>query len=62
MLILDEATHRSLWPLGLVIGTNVGRDGLVRSVRLRTKSSKDLVRPITKVVFLEAFGEDVLPS
>ena len=59
MLIMDEHTPRSLWPLGLVIDVNVGRDGLVRSVRLKTKST-ELVRPVTKIVFLEAFGDDVM--
>ena len=53
-------TPRSLWLLGLVIGVSIGRDGLVRFVRLKT-SSKELVRPVTKVVFLEAFGHDVVP-
>ena len=59
MLIMDEHTPRSLWPLGLVIDVNVGRDGLVRSVRLKTKSTES-VRPVTKIVFLEAFGDDVM--
>ncbi len=59
VLMLDENTPRSLWPLALVIAVNEGRDGLVRSLRLKTKSS-ELVRPVTKVVFLEAFGDDVV--
>ena len=59
VLMLDENTPRSVWPLGLVISTNVGRDGLIRSVRLKTKSS-EFVRPITKLVFLEAFGQDAV--
>ena len=37
---MDEHKHISLWPLGLVIYVNVGRDGLVRSVRLKTKSTE----------------------
>ena len=43
-----------------VIGTSIGRDSLVRSVRLKTKSNEP-VRPVTKVVFLEAVGHDVVP-
>ena len=31
----------------------------MRSVRLRTKST-ELVRPVSKILFLEAFGESVL--
>ena len=34
---MDENKQISLWPLGLVIDVNVDRDGLVRSVRLKTK-------------------------
>ena len=59
VLMCDENTPRALWPLGLVVATNEGRDGLVRSVRLKTKA-KEMVRPVTKLVFLEAFGEDVV--
>ena len=52
VLIMDENVPRGVWPLGLVTQTNVGRDGLVRSARLRIKSTT-LVRPISKLVFLE---------
>lgn len=37
---------------GLVTHVKVGSDGLVRSVQVRTKAT-ELVRPVTKVVFLE---------
>ena len=59
ILMVDENTPRALWPLALIIGTKVSRDGLVRSVRLKTKSSNELVRPISKIVYLEKFGEEV---
>ena len=39
--------------MGLVEDTKVGRDGVVRSARIRTKSIH-LVRPITKFVILES--------
>ena len=52
MLIADESTPRNVWPMGLIIDTNVGNDGLVRSVKLKTKSTT-LVRPIHKLVLLE---------
>ena len=58
--MVDENAPRALWPLALIIGTKVSRDGLVRSVRLKTKSSNELVRPISKIVYLEAFGEEVV--
>ena len=53
VLILDECAPRGAWPMGLVEDTKVGRDGLVRSARIRTKSTH-LVRPITKLVMLES--------
>ena len=52
VLIIDENAPRGSWPLGLVQEVNVGRDGLVRSARVRTKSSI-FVRPISKLVSLE---------
>jgi hypothetical protein len=41
------------WPLGLVTEVNTGRDGNIRSCRVRTSKSS-LVRPITKLCLLEA--------
>ena len=52
VLIMEENSPRFRWPLGLVIETNVGRDNLVRSVRLKTRST-ELVRSITKLLLLE---------
>ena len=49
----DENTPRYLWPLGLITDVTHGRDGLVRSVKLRTRNT-ELVHPITKIVLLEA--------
>ena len=40
--------------IGFIIqDTNVGRDGLVRSAKIRTRSSV-FVRPVTKLVLLES--------
>jgi len=52
ILLVDEHTPRSLWPLGLITDVKVGRDGLVRTVTIKTQSTT-LVRPVTKVVKLE---------
>ena len=52
VLIMNENTPRNLWPMGLVTEVNTGHDGLVRSVKIKTKSTY-LVRPISKVVLLE---------
>ena len=53
VLLLDENSHRGSWPLGLVKEIYVGRDGLVRSVRVKTATT-EFVRPITKLVALES--------
>ena len=52
VLLAEEGTPRSVWPLGRVIHVKPGRDGLIRSVRIRTKLN-ELVRPVTKVIPLE---------
>ena len=51
-LLMDQITGRGVYPMGRVIEINLGRDKLVRSVRLQTKSTQ-LVRPIHKLVLLE---------
>ena len=52
VLIYEENTPRYLWPMGLVVEVKEGRDGLVRSVKIKTKSTY-LLRPVTKVVKIE---------
>jgi hypothetical protein len=52
VLIADENTPRNVWPLAVVREVSIGRDGKVRSVRVRTRAS-ELVRPITKLIMLE---------
>ena len=52
VLILNENTPRGLWPLGVVVEVFPSKDGLIRSVKVRTKVT-ELVRPISKIVFLE---------
>lgn len=52
VLVMDESTPRMNWPLGRVTEVYLGKDGLVRSVKLQTKSAV-LVRPIHKLCYLE---------
>jgi hypothetical protein len=52
VLLVEENTPRFLWPLGLVVEVKQGRDGLVRTVKVKTRSTV-LVRPISKLVMLE---------
>lgn len=53
ILLKDENTPRYLWPLGLVVEVYKSQDNLVRSIKVKTKSSH-FVRPVTKAVLLEA--------
>jgi hypothetical protein len=59
VMMMDTLQPRNYWPLALVQEVNVGRDDLVRSVRLKSASGT-YVRPIHKVVLLEASSHDKL--
>ena len=52
VLLCDESVPRYKWPLGRILQVNVGLDGLVRSVRVKTRLSV-FDRPIHKVVLIE---------
>ena len=52
VLITNENTPRGVWPMGIVKEIYLGVDGLVRSVKVKTKVT-ELVRPIVKIVKLE---------
>ena len=52
VLIMDDASPRNSWPLGRVLETYPGTDGLVRSVKLVSRSGT-LTRPVHKLCLLE---------
>ena len=52
VLIVDQSVNRGSWPLARVLEVYTARDGYVRSARVAT-STTTLVRPITKLCFLE---------
>ena len=52
VLIVDENSPRSWWPLGRVVWVYEAKDGHVRSVEFKTGSGY-LTRPITSLCFLE---------
>ncbi|XP_068704306.1 uncharacterized protein [Montipora foliosa] len=56
VLIVDENVHRGRWPLARVIEVFQGKDGFVRSAKVRT-SLATFVRPVTKLCFLESDKE-----
>ena len=51
VLISEEKTGRPTWPLGRIVELLPSRDGLIRTVRLKTKRGY-LVRPIQRVHLL----------
>ena len=57
VMIADSNSPRGSWPIAKVIEVKPGRDNLVRSARVRTKTT-ELVRPISKLVFLEGVHYD----
>lgn len=52
VLISGENTPRGVWPMGIVQEVFEGKDGLVRSAKIKTKASL-LVRPVVKCILLE---------
>ena len=52
VMIVETDAPRGEWPLARVMDVTNGRDGLVRSVRVRTKST-EVTRPISKICVLE---------
>ena len=51
VLVKDETMARNEWPLAKIIEVMPGSDGLVRQVRVRTRSTT-LVRPVDKLCLL----------
>ena len=58
VLIMGENTPRKNWPMGRVIQTFPGKDGLVRTAQVRTSWSI-LTRPVAKLCLLEAVGDSM---
>ena len=56
LTVADKSSPRNYWPLGRILKAYPGRDGLVRSVRVKTVNG-ELVRPTEKLCLLE--GHDV---
>lgn len=48
VLVIDERYPPSKWPLGRIIDTHPGKDGLTRIVTVRTQTNI-LKRPIVKL-------------
>jgi len=52
VLFAEPNQPRGMWPLGRIVSTYPGQDGMVRAVTVRTQYG-EYKRPITKLCFLE---------
>ena len=52
IVLLANDQKRQTWPLGLVVETYEGRDGLIRSVEVKVRD-KIFKRPVQELVLLE---------
>ncbi|RMX46501.1 hypothetical protein pdam_00020512 [Pocillopora damicornis] len=57
VVLIHDETPRNQWKLGVIIQLHQGKDGLVRSVTLRTARGNLISRPIEKLYPLEVLAE-----
>jgi len=55
---VHDETPRNQWKLGVIIQLNQGKDGLVRSVTLRTAKGNLISRPIEKLYPLQVLADE----
>lgn len=53
VLLMDDDIPRNSWVMGRVVETFPGKDGLVRTVRVKTQNN-NFKRPVTKLCLIEA--------
>ena len=58
VVLIHDETPRNQWKLGVIIQLHQGKDGLVRSVTLRTAKGNLISRPIEKLYPLEVLAEE----
>ena len=56
VLVAEPNQPRGVWPLGRIVSTHPGQDGLVRAVTVRTQHG-EYKRPIAKLCLLEEAEE-----
>lgn len=58
VLVSNDNLKRIYWPLGKILSVFASKDGIIRRVKIKTKSGI-LIRPIQKVCPLELDGENI---
>ena len=56
VIIMDDSAPRNSWIIGRITETMPDRNGLVRQVRIKTRTSL-LCRPVTKICLLQESTE-----
>ena len=62
VLVVNELAPRDEWKMALVSAVYPDKDGVIRRVSLRDARGKQFDRDVTKLVLLEAFGEEKADS
>ncbi|KHJ85789.1 hypothetical protein OESDEN_14476 [Oesophagostomum dentatum] len=58
VLLKQELSPRTEWPLGVITKINRSKDGLIRSVKVRTSNKSEIDRTVNQLIPLEIFAED----
>ena len=58
VVLIHDETPQNQWKLGVIIQLHQGKDGLVRSVTLRTATGNLISRPVAKLYPLEVLAEE----
>ncbi|KAL6735613.1 hypothetical protein Aduo_006035 [Ancylostoma duodenale] len=53
VLVKQECTSRTEWPLAIILKLNKSKDGTVRSAKIRTSNKSEVERPINQLIPLE---------
>ena len=57
VVLIHDDTPRNQWKLGIIVQLHHGKDGLVRSVTLKTAKGSLLSRPIEKLYSIEVSAD-----
>ena len=56
VIVVDDAEPRCSWPMGLIVATYPGADGLVRKVRVKARG-QEYDRPVHRLISLMRHGQ-----
>ncbi|XP_055538875.1 uncharacterized protein LOC129726189 [Wyeomyia smithii] len=62
VIIKDDNLPPIQWPLGRILKTHPGKDGVTRVVTLKTATSDAVIRPVAKIALLPVPDESPVPD